>query len=241
MTKYVVYYRVTTHDHNQGIDFQIRMMDNYSVVDDYLNKSDEIIREFTEMETETRMNFRPVLQEAIAECKKTGATLLIPKLDRLARNIHFISSLQEVGIKFKAIGLPEEVNKPTIQILSALAHQEANLISQRTREALAKIKNKIKRDGYYISRNGNKVTSLGNPQNLTNESRKKALDVIKERKRLRNLQAMEVIKELAENYRLKGERPNLSEIARVLNDRGIKTSRGKEFHPVQVKRLMEAV
>ncbi|UCE70384.1 MAG: recombinase family protein [Flavobacteriaceae bacterium] len=241
MTKYVVYYRITIIDHDHGVDFQSRMLDKYSIVDDYLNMSDEIIREFTEIEAGTRMKFRPVLQEAIAECKKTGATLLIAKLDRLTSNIHFISSLEKAGIKFKAIGLTEEVDKPTIQILSALAQREAKLISQRTKEALAKIRNKIDQDGYYITRNGNKISSLGNPQNLTNESRRKALDVIKERKKLRNLHAMEVIKERAEVYRLKGERPNLSEIARLLNDRGIKTSRGKQFHPVQVKRLIEAL
>lgn len=72
-------------------------------------------------------------------CKKSGATLLIAKLDRLARNVHFVSGLMESKVKFVACDLPE-ANQLTIHIMAAFAEHEARRISERTRDALAAAK-----------------------------------------------------------------------------------------------------
>jgi DNA invertase Pin-like site-specific DNA recombinase len=97
---------------------------------------------FVEVETGKGANAldrRPELGCALELCKKSGATLLIAKLDRLARNVHFVSSLMESKVKFVACDLPE-ANQLTIHIMAAFAEHEARRISERTRDALAAAK-----------------------------------------------------------------------------------------------------
>jgi DNA invertase Pin-like site-specific DNA recombinase len=67
------------------------------------------------------------------------ATLIIAKLDRLARNVHFISSLMEAGVDFVAVDFPQ-ANRLTVHILAAVAEHEASMISARTKAALAAAK-----------------------------------------------------------------------------------------------------
>jgi DNA invertase Pin-like site-specific DNA recombinase len=75
----------------------------------------------------------------MAECKRRKATLVIAKLDRLARNVAFISALMENGTDFIACDMPH-ANKLTIQILAAVAEHEREMISVRTKAALAAAK-----------------------------------------------------------------------------------------------------
>ncbi|MDM9631606.1 recombinase family protein [Robiginitalea aurantiaca] len=227
--KYVVYYRVSTKDQNLGLDAQ------RSMVEKSLKAEDEVLRSFTEKETGTNKKFRPILQEALNLCKETGAILLIAKLDRLARNVSVISTLMESGIQFQAVDMPAATNL-TIHIFAAIAEHEADIISQRTKSALKEIKSNIKENGHHISKSGNKVTSLGSPSNLTDEARRKAVEAIKNKKRLnpRNRQAKALIRSLHK------EGKKLSEIARELNDNGFTASRGGKFRAEQVKRLIEA-
>lgn len=98
--------------------------------------------EFVEVETGKGANAlgkRPELRSALELCRKSGATLLIAKLDRLARNVHFVSGLMESKVKFVACDLPE-ANQLTIHIMAAFAEHEARRISERTRDALAAAK-----------------------------------------------------------------------------------------------------
>lgn len=100
------------------------------------------LAEFVEVETGKGANAldkRPQLRMALEICKKSGATLLIAKLDRLARNVYFISGLMESKVKFAACDLPE-ANQLTIHIMAAFAEHEARRISERTRDALAAAK-----------------------------------------------------------------------------------------------------
>ena len=98
----------------------------------------DCLAEFTEVESGKR-NDRPKLTEAIAECKKRKAVLIIAKLDRLARNVHFISGLMDSGIEFRCADMPE-ASRLTIHILAAVAEHERSMISKRTKEALAAAK-----------------------------------------------------------------------------------------------------
>ena len=82
---------------------------------------------------------RPQLRAALESCKKQGATLIIAKLDRLSRNVHFISGLMESKVKFVACDLPE-ANELTLHVMAAFAEHEAKRISQRTKDALAVVK-----------------------------------------------------------------------------------------------------
>src|SRR5258708_5141305 len=82
---------------------------------------------------------RPQLRAALEACRKQKATLLIAKLDRLARNVHFVSGLMESGVEFVAVDMPM-ANRLTVHILAAVAEHEREMISQRTKAALAAAK-----------------------------------------------------------------------------------------------------
>ena len=94
-----------------------------------------LVREVVEIESGKR-NDRPAIAEALRLCRLHRATLIIAKLDRLARNVHFISSLMESGVEFVAVDFPQ-ANRLTVHILAAVAEHEATMISARTKAALA--------------------------------------------------------------------------------------------------------
>jgi DNA invertase Pin-like site-specific DNA recombinase len=87
-----------------------------------------------EVESGRKAN-RPELAKAIQRCRETGATLIVARLDRLARNVAFVSGLMESGIEFMAADMPT-VNRLTIHVLAAVAEEEARLVSVRTKAAL---------------------------------------------------------------------------------------------------------
>jgi DNA invertase Pin-like site-specific DNA recombinase len=135
--KFVTYFRVSTAKQGQsglGLDAQ------KEAVQQYLNGGRwEVIGEFIEVETgkgSDALEKRPQLREALAVCKKQKARLLIAKLDRLARNVHFVSGLMESKVSFVALDIPE-ANDLTIHIMAAFAQHEAQRISERTKAALA--------------------------------------------------------------------------------------------------------
>lgn len=138
--RFVAYYRVSTARQGQsGLGLEAQQ----KAVADYLNGGQwQLVEAFTEIETGKGSNAlkrRPQLAAAIAACKKHKATLVIARLDRLARNVHFISGLMEGGIDFVAVDNPH-VNRMVAQILAAVAEDEARRIGDRTRAALAAAK-----------------------------------------------------------------------------------------------------
>lgn len=134
--KFVAYYRVSTDKQGEsGLGLEAQR----DAVHKYLNGGSwEIVGEFTEVES-GRKSRRPELEAAIALCKKTKATLIVAKLDRLYRNAYFVAKLMHEGVNFLCVDNPH-ANKLTIQILAAVAENERELISERTRVALAAVK-----------------------------------------------------------------------------------------------------
>ncbi len=130
--RWVAYYRVSTDEQGRsglGIDAQ------KAAVANHLNGGQWImVAEFTEVESGKRDD-RPELTKAFAACKKHKAKLVIAKLDRLSRNVHFISGLMDAGVEFVAADMPF-ANKLTVHIMAAFAQHERERISERTREAL---------------------------------------------------------------------------------------------------------
>ncbi|MDE2128630.1 MAG: recombinase family protein [Betaproteobacteria bacterium] len=101
-----------------------------------------VLAEFVEVETGKGANAlekRPQLRLALEQCRKTGSTLLIAKLDRLARNVHFVSGLIETGVDFIAADMPN-ANKVMIQMHAVMSEWERDQISERTKAALAAAK-----------------------------------------------------------------------------------------------------
>ncbi|MCE4223632.1 recombinase family protein [Methylobacterium sp. C25] len=138
MTKgrFVAYYRVSTDRQGRsGLGLKAQQ----EAVRHHLNGGAwELIAEVTEVESGKR-NDRPKLTEALRLCRLYGATLIIAKIDRLARNVAFISNLMESGVDFVAVDFPT-ANRLTVHILAAVAEHEAKAISERTKAALAAAK-----------------------------------------------------------------------------------------------------
>jgi DNA invertase Pin-like site-specific DNA recombinase len=133
---FVAYYRVSTQRQGRsGLGLEAQQ----KAVRDHLNGGNwRIVDEFTEVESGTRPG-RPKLAQALKTCRALGATLIIAKLDRLARNVHFVSGLMESGVEFTAVDFPQ-ANRLTVHILAAVAEHEAKMISERTKAALAAAK-----------------------------------------------------------------------------------------------------
>src|SRR5919107_4586224 len=160
--RFVAYYRVSTDKQGRsGLGLEAQR----DAVRCYLNGGNWTLADaVTEVESGKR-NDRPELDRALALCRLYGATLVVAKLDRLARNVAFISKLMESGVDFVAVDFPQ-ANRLTVHILAAVAEHEAAMISQRTKAALAAAKARGKKLGgdrgniAAISGLGNQVSAV---------------------------------------------------------------------------------
>lgn len=214
MTDYVAYYRVSTDKQGKsglGLDAQRQ------AVADFVAGRGEIVREFTEVES-GRKNDRPQLAAALAVCKQRRARLIIAKLDRLARNVHFISGLMESGVDFVAVDMPE-ANRLTIHILAAVAEHEREMISKRTRDALAAKKARGER--------------LGNPN--PGPAASKGLAAFKAKIAEYHATVTPLIRELHR------QGMSLHAIARELNRRRVATAQGRLWYATTVKNLLHSL
>ena len=196
----VTYLRVSTDRQGQsglGLDAQRVAMRPYV-------ETGRLLGEFVEVES-GRKTDRPQLAAALALCRQHKARLVIAKLDRLARSVALISGLMESKVEFVAADMPE-ANRFMLHIMAAVAEHKREMISQRTRAALAVAKTR--------------GTRLGNPRPDTAKARAaKAIGVAAFRAAIRpQIQALQ-----AEGCSLRG-------IAATLNARGIKGRRGGCWH-----------
>ncbi len=207
--KFVAYYRVSTDKQGRsglGLEAQRK------AVLDFLNGGDwELVAELTEVES-GRVSDRPELQKALAACKRHKATLIIARLDRLARNVHFISGLMERKIKFVACDMPE-ATPFMLQIYAAVGEQVARTIGENTKVALAAAKAR----GVKLGRNGAEV--------LAPAYRAAAVE--------RAMQLKPVVQPLVD------QGLSMRDIASELTRRKIKTPRGGAWHPQLVSRVVE--
>ena len=218
MESIISYYRVSTQKQgNSGLGIEAQR----ATVTDYAQRAGAlVVAEFIEVESGKRNN-RPQLAEAIAEAKRTGATLVIAKLDRLARNAGFVFALRDAGVKFIACDIPE-ANTLTVGIFAVMAQHEAELISTRTRAALQAKKAR-----------GEK---LGKPENLTAEARAKGREA--HSRNAANNQNTKTARGYA--LLLRGNGSSLRQMAATLNAEGFKTPRGGKFSAVQVARILNS-
>ena len=219
MNSLIPYYRVSTRRQaRSGLGLEAQQ----AAVQDYQSREGAtVLSAYTEVETGKRAD-RPELAKALAHARRAKATLVVAKLDRLARNVAFTSALLEAGVEFICCDNPH-ANRLTIHILAAVAEDEARRISDRTKAALAA----AKRRGVKLG------AARPESRNLTDSARRKgteaAAKVVQE-------QADEAYADLRDF--LADLRPALSyqQIAHVLNLRGERTRRGKAWSDVAVRR-----
>lgn len=217
--KFVAYYRVSTV--KQGVS-GLGLEAQQDAVRKYLEGGHwQMVAEFTEIESGKR-NDRPKLAEALALCRVYGATLVIAKLDRLARNVAFVSNLMDSDVDFTAVDFPQ-ANRLTIHILAAVAEHEAVMISARTKAGLAVAKARGVR--------------LGNPNPKiacrASEGSKASITARRKTAATRSANLLPVIRAIqAEGA------DSLRQVATILNERGIPTARGRQWSGVQVQRVI---
>jgi DNA invertase Pin-like site-specific DNA recombinase len=211
--KFVAYFRVSTDRQGKsglGLDAQREAVMNY------LNGGRwSLVDEFTEVESGKRSD-RPELEKALAACKKLKAKLVIAKLDRLSRNLAFIAVLMESGVEFVAVDIPH-ANKLTIHILAAVAQHEREMISERTRDALAAAKKRGQR--------------LGNPSIA--EAAKLGRAALKANARRFAANVRPIIDEI-----IRAGATSHNAIAAKLNERNVRTARGGTWTHVQVGAIL---
>jgi DNA invertase Pin-like site-specific DNA recombinase len=217
---FVSYLRVSTERQGRsGLGLEAQR----DAVATYLNGGSwKLIAEFLEVESGKR-NDRPKLECALRTCRVHNATLVIAKLDRLARNVAFVSNLMESNVDFVAVDFPE-ANRLTIHILAAVAEHEAKAISERTKAALAAAKKRG------VSLGGFRGTIT-----ITAEARLLATQAIKARADARANDLIPFVRELqAQGFE------SLSALARELSARGVPTPRGKAvWNAAQVANLLK--
>lgn len=209
MKNYVAYYRVSTDKQGKsglGLDAQRQAVSNYV-------NSVNLLAEFTEIES-TRQH-RPQLDAALEYCRRHKATLLIARLDRLARNVAFISNLMESNVDFVAVDMPE-ANRLTIHILAAVAEHEREIISIRTKVALQA----AKACG----------VKLGNPNPLP--ASQKGTQAWKQKVADHH----ETVKPLIATLSKQGH--SLHSIAKELNFRRIPTLNGRSWYATTVRNIL---
>lgn len=215
---YVAYLRQSTKkQENSGLGVEAQR----EIIQNYL-KDKSPVSEYIETES-GRKSDRPKLTEALAECRKKGAILIVAKLDRLSRNVAFTSKLLESDVEIIFCDFPE-ANKLVLHIISSIAEYEAGLISQRTRQSLQAKKAR----GYRLGKPENLLGKLEQAiENSNRINRQKALD------NPNNKRAAAYLKSLVK------EDVSLSEMARRLNEEGFVTAHGGYFKASQVSVLLK--
>lgn len=215
MTSAVAYYRVSTAKQGTsglGLDAQRHAVSAFARA-----RGLTVIQEFVEIETGTAKRQRPQLHAALQVARDARATLVIAKLDRLARNVAVVSSLMEAKTPFVACDMPD-ANELTVHVMAALAEHEARLISVRTKDALAAAKAR--------------GTRLGCPVPMTDECRRAARASIRR-------QARDAYVHVDGYVRLMRDTGmSLRTIADRLNAENKRTRTGKPWNHAQVARIL---
>jgi DNA invertase Pin-like site-specific DNA recombinase len=213
---YVTYLRVSTDRQGKsglGLDAQRK------AVADHVAGKGEIAAEYVEIES-GKKNDRPQLARALAEAKRSGAVLLIAKLDRLARNVAFIANLLEAGVEIAAADMPE-ANRFLLHVMAAVAEHEAQAISDRTRAALAAAKARGVALGW----------SMPGRAGEQRHAARKGAERNARKADLHAANVLPVIRQIA------ARGASLRQIADELNTRGIKTARGGLWYAATVRNV----
>ncbi len=229
MKKIVSYIRVSTKAQgNSGLGLEAQR----SAVEAFAKeRGANVLAEYREVETGKRKD-RPELAKALAHCRRSKATLVVAKLDRLARNVAFTSALMESDVDFVACDNPQ-ANRLTIHILAAVAEAEAVAISERTKAALAAAKARgVKlgsaRPGHWDGREDRRLAG-------TRLATKAAAEAHRQRAR----ETYADLRPIIGTMRAKGQ--SLQKIADWLNTMGHSTRQDKQWSPTQVARVLTTV
>ncbi len=215
----ITYIRVSTSQQGRsglGIEAQRSALHHFAQAEGF-----EVVREFVEVETgkgADAIDRRPQLKAALAAARKQRCHVAVAKLDRLSRNVHFISGLMAHKVPFLVAELGPDVDPFVLHLFAALAEKERALISTRTRQALAAAKVR--------------GVALGNPRLYV--ARKNAVETVTASADKFAANVLPIIREAQ-----KAGATTLRDIAAALNARGVATARGGQWHAKSVSNILE--
>jgi DNA invertase Pin-like site-specific DNA recombinase len=215
----ITYIRVSTSQQGRsglGIEAQRQTLSQFAQAEGF-----DVAREFVEIETgkgADALDRRPQLKAALAAARKHRCHVAVAKLDRLSRDVHFISGLMAHKVPFLVAELGPDVDPFVLHLFAALAEKERALISTRTRQALAAAKDR--------------GATLGNPK--LHVARRSAVDAVKAEADRYAANILPIIREAQ-----KAGATTLRQIADALNARGVATARGGQWHAKSVSNILE--
>lgn len=213
MEKFIGYIRTSTGRQILGLDEQ------KSRIEQFIQSTGDNLIEIVVEQESGKKNNRPGLDYATNLCIRHNYTLLFTKLDRLSREVEFLFTLRNRGVKLRCIELPE-LNTLTLGIFGTMAQYEREVISTRTKNALRELK---------------KTKKLGTPENLTVAARTKGLEVrVKNRIENENWKTARIF---IEHFQMKNGFISYTMISKELNRNNYKTRNGFLFSPSIVRRL----
>lgn len=219
MAPLITYIRVSTSAQGRsglGIEAQRNALAHFAAAEGY-----EVAREFVEVETgkgPDALDRRPQLKAALAAARKLRCHVGVAKLDRLSRDVHFISGLMAHKVPFVVAELGPDVDPFVLHLFAALAEKERALISTRTRQALSAAKAR--------------GVTLGNPK--LHVARKGAVEAVKAEADRYAANVLPIIREAQ-----KAGASTLRQVADALNARGIPTARGGQWYAQSVANILE--
>jgi len=214
----IAYYRVSTVKQGRsglGLEAQREALARFGATEGF-----DIIREFVEIETgkgADALDRRPQLAAALAEARRRRCAVGVAKLDRLSRDVHFISGLMAHRVPFLVAELGSDVDPFILHLFAALAEKERAMISTRTREALSRAKAR--------------GVKLGGPKLA--QARKAAVKIIKTNADRHAANVLPIIREIQ-----RAGAKSLRAIAEALNARGVATARGGRWQGMTVSNVL---
>jgi DNA invertase Pin-like site-specific DNA recombinase len=224
--KFIAYLRVSTQKQGRS---GLGMEAQQAAVDRHIKLVGGIlVATYIEVESGRRCD-RPELARALAHARRSKATLLVAKLDRLSRNLAFLAALLDAGVEVTCCDCPH-VNRLTLQIMAVLAEDEARRISERTSAALQALKARgvrlgSARPGHWDGREQKRLQGL-------QKARQRATVAVRAQREDAYSDLLPIVTEL------RGQGLSLRDIATRLNDQGHTTRRGRSWNPVQVGRVL---
>jgi DNA invertase Pin-like site-specific DNA recombinase len=222
MKNVIGYYRVSTGSQAKsglGMEAQAEAVHRFVATQGLT-----LIDEMTEVETgkgADALDRRPVLRDALAAAKKAKAAVLVAKLDRLSRDVAFIAGLMAQRVPFIVAELGADADPFMLHIYAALAEKERSLISQRTKAALAQKKAQ--------------GATLGNRTNLA-EAQQRGQAAVSAAADAFAANVLPIVRQLhAEGV------SHHQSVAKALNNRGVRTARGGQWHATTVRNLLARV
>ena len=218
MRALVAYYRVSTAEQGRsglGLEAQRDAVQRFAASQGF-----EIAREFIEIETgkgADALDRRPQLAAALAEARRRKCPVVVAKLDRLSRDVHFISGLMAERVRFIVTELGADVDPFILHLFAALAEKERAMIATRTKDALQRAKAR--------------GVKLGGPKLA--QARKAAVKAIEEQADRHAANVLPIIREVQ-----RAGAKTLRAIAEALNARGVPTARGGRWAAMTVSNVL---